>query len=325
MSGGAGAGGLNGFQNTGGNGIESSITGTSLYYGAGGGGYFINNTTGGGYYGGGGLGSNNYGAGGGHQGTIFNSPKNGIVIIRYNIDSSTIVNIQYKENTNVSNVSAEFRSTIQVKGDIVGSSDNRIKKDIIDINSKNALNLISNINPKSFNYIDNIEKGFKNNYGFIAQDIIKIIPDAVKFTKDIIPNIMKKYRIKDDIIETNEDLTSKLLINDNIEIIDKDNKRNKYKILEISSNYIKIDNKIEDNYGFIYGKEVDDFHILDKKIIFTLNVSATQELNKIIKKQQRKLLKQQMKLIKQGKIIKEQELKFEEQEKQLKYLFINNN
>jgi hypothetical protein len=30
-----------------------------------------------------------------------------------------------------------------------------------------------------------------------------------------------------------------------------------------------------------------------------------------------------MKLIKQEKIIKEQELKFEEQEKQLKYLFIN--
>ena len=30
-----------------------------------------------------------------------------------------------------------------------------------------------------------------------------------------------------------------------------------------------------------------------------------------------------MKLIKQEKIIKEQELKFEEQEKQLKYVFIN--
>ena len=140
---------------------------------------------------------------------------------------------------------------------------------------------------------------------------------------DIIPNIMKKYRIKNDIIETNEDLTSKLLINDNIEIIDKDNNRNKYKILEISSNYIKIDKSIEDNYGFIYGKEVEDLHILDKKIIFTLNVSATQELNKQIKKQQKKLLKQQIKLIKQEKIIKEQELKFEEQEKQLKYLFIN--
>jgi hypothetical protein len=112
---------------------------------------------------------------------------------------------------------------------------------------------------------------------------------------------MKKYRIKDDIIETNEDLTSKLLINDNIEIIDKDNKRNKYKILEISSNYIKIDKSIEDNYGFIYGKEVDDLHILDKKIIFTLNVSATQELNKKIKKTTKKIIKTRNEINKTGK------------------------
>jgi hypothetical protein len=264
------------------------------------------------------------GGGGGGGGSFGFSGRGGDGGVIIKIDyTKQIPQIKYYENTNISNISAEFRNTIQVKGDIVASSDNRIKKDIFDINSKNALDLISRINPKSFNYIDNIDKGFKNNYGFIAQDIIKNIPDAVRFTKDIIPNIMKKYRINNDIIETNEDLTSKLYINDNIEIIDKDNNRNKYKILDISSNYIKIDKSIEDNYGFIYGKEVEDFHILDKKIIFTLNVSATQELNKRIKKQQRKLLKQEMKLIKQEKIIKEQELKFEEQEKQLKYLFIN--
>ena len=141
------------------------------------------------------------------------------------------------------------------------------------------------------------------------------------YQKGIYPDYNKIIAIGD----IHGDYNALLLVLIKAKIIDKDNKRNKYKILEISSNYIKIDKKIEDNYGFIYGKEVDDFHILDKKIIFTLNVSATQELNKRIKKQQRKLLKQEMKLIKQEKIIKEQELKFEEQEKQLKYLFINNN
>ena len=298
----------------------SNSTQIAVGYGIGG-----NNSGGNGSYGMTINGFDGYNGGGGGGGGSFTSSGRGgdggvIIKIDYTKQEKKIT---YYENTNISNISAEFRNTIQVKGDIVGSSDNRIKKDIFDINSKNALDLISRINPKSFNYIDNIDKGFKNNYGFIAQDIIKNIPDAVRFTKDIIPNIMKKYRINNDIIETNEDLTSKLYINDNIEIIDKDNNRNKYKILDISSNYIKIDKSIEDNYGFIYGKEVEDFHILDKKIIFTLNVSATQELNKRIKKQQRKLLKQEMKLIKQEKIIKEQELKFEEQEKQLKYLFIN--
>ena len=318
--GGGGAGSAGSGRNAG-NGYPSSITGTTLYYGAGGYGSTESRTV----FGNPSIGPISYGCGLNaidfDNYYIYRSSNYGAVIIRYNYPS--IINPISKANTNVSNVSAEFRNTIQVKGDIVASSDNRIKKDVVDINSKNALDLISKINPKSFNYIDNIEKGLKNNYGFIAQDIIKNIPDAVRFTKDIIPNIMKKYRIKNDIIETNEDLTSKLLINDNIEIIDKNNKRNKYKIIEISSNYIKIDKSIEDNYGFIYGKEVEDLHILDKKIILTLNVSATQELNKQIKKQQRKLLKQEMKLLEQEKIIKEQELKFEEQEKQLKYLFIN--
>ena len=33
---------------------------------------------------------------------------------------------------------------------------------------------------------------------------------------------------------------------------------------------------------FIYGKEINDFHTLSKEYIFTLNVSATQELYKLI-------------------------------------------
>lgn len=36
----------------------------------------------------------------------------------------------------------------------------------------------------------------------------------------------------------------------------------------------------------IQGKKVDDFHILNKNAIFTINVGATQELYKIIKEQQ---------------------------------------
>ena len=36
----------------------------------------------------------------------------------------------------------------------------------------------------------------------------------------------------------------------------------------------------------IQGKKVDDFHILNKNAIFTMNVGATQELYKIIQQQQ---------------------------------------
>ena len=214
-------------------------------------------------------------------------------------------------NKTWTNISAYFDSHILINGDIVITSDIRIKNNINDINSKKSLDLISKINPKSFKYIDFVEKGDKNNYGFIAQDINEFIPEAVGYKKENIPNIFKLFDVKDDIIETTEDLTSQLSINDNIKIINKDNKED-YKILEISSNHIKIDKKIEGDKCFIYGKEIEDFHILDKDIIFTLNVSATQELNKKIKKQKKEIKKQNDKMKEYDKIIKERRNKLKE-------------
>ena len=38
------------------------------------------------------------------------------------------------------------------------------------------------------------------------------------------------------------------------------------------------------NNVFLYGKEVNDFHILDKQKLFALNFSATQEIDKIQQK-----------------------------------------
>ena len=237
----------------------------------------------------------------------------------YNITTSS--NITMSLSTKIwTNISAYFESHILVNGDIVITSDNRIKNNINDINSKKSLDLISKINPKSFKYIDFVEKGDKNNYGFIAQDINEIIPDAVGYKKETIPNIFKLFDVKDDIIETTEDLTSQLSINDNIKIINKENKED-YKILEISSNHIKIDKKIEGDKCFIYGKEIDDFHILDKDIIFTLNVSATQELNKKIKKQKKKIKKQKDKMKEYDKIIKQRRNKLKEQQNEIDLLF----
>ena len=39
------------------------------------------------------------------------------------------------------------------------------------------------------------------------------------------------------------------------------------------------------NYVYCYGKEIDDFHRLDKQKLFALNFSATQEIDRIQQKQ----------------------------------------
>jgi hypothetical protein len=49
---------------------------------------------------------------------------------------------------------------------------------------------------------------------------------------------------------------------------------------------IEIDKEINTEKIFIYGKEIKDFHSLKKDYIFTLNVCATQELYKIIQRQE---------------------------------------
>jgi hypothetical protein len=45
----------------------------------------------------------------------------------------------------------------------------------------------------------------------------------------------------------------------------------------------------EYNNVFCYGKEVDDFHVLDKPKLFTINFSATQEIDKIQQVEKTKL------------------------------------
>ena len=47
-------------------------------------------------------------------------------------------------------------------------------------------------------------------------------------------------------------------------------------------NNIIVDKVIDGSDIFINGKIVDDFNILDKNYIYTLNVSATQQLHRII-------------------------------------------
>ena len=74
-------------------------------------------------------------------------------------------------------------------------------------------------------------------------------------------------------------------VNDEIKITSMDNNEATYKIIAINENKTTIDKEIEGNKCFVYCKKINDFHALDKNYIYTLNVSATQELYKLIQQQ----------------------------------------
>jgi hypothetical protein len=165
-------------------------------------------------------------------------------------------------------------------GSLTNPSDSRIKKDIEDINDDTALNKILLIQPTTYNYIEEERnKGFGKVYGFIAQQIREVIPEAVPIIQYVIPNIYKSCLIKNK-SEVYHSIPLDTPIDTEVKI-----KGLTYKIKEIYEDYFVIDNDIDTDEAFVFGYNVDDFHTLNKDYIFTLNVCATQELHRRIEAQ----------------------------------------
>jgi hypothetical protein len=167
-------------------------------------------------------------------------------------------------------------------GSLTNPSDSRIKKDIEDINDDTALNKILLIQPTTYNYIDEERnKGFGKVYGFIAQQIREVIPEAVPIieTTTPIPNIYNSCLIHNK-REVYYSIPFDTPIDTSVKIDDL-----LYKIKEIYEDYFVIDKDIEAVEAFVYGYNIEDFHTLDKTYIFTLNVCATQELHRRIEAQ----------------------------------------
>jgi hypothetical protein len=159
-------------------------------------------------------------------------------------------------------------------------SDKRIKKDVKTI--ENSLDLIEKINPVSFKYIDYVERGTINNYGVIAQEIEKIIPEVINSHKDFIPNIYKNVDSYDKDLLRLYINTDDLDIGDKIKIFDIKNKEHLKTIVDKNDDYITIDEEIKDYEDesaiFLYGKEIADVKNVNYEALFTINIKATQEL-----------------------------------------------
>jgi len=161
------------------------------------------------------------------------------------------------------------------------SSDERIKENIVDVSDNLALEMLRNIPVKYYEYKDKLNKGTGKTIGFIAQEVKEHLPMAVGIQTNIIPNEM---RFLTDISWNDTTLYTDLSDCSGI-------KYRFYVSNDISGNYLvkkevigNSDNSFTFdqswNHVFCYGREVDDFHTLDKQKLFALNFSATQELDR---------------------------------------------
>jgi hypothetical protein len=185
-------------------------------------------------------------------------------------------------------VCAKFNGGVWATLYYMVSSDSRIKEDIQDINDDNALQSILSIEPKTYKYVDKLERGNKKVYGFIAQQVRDVIPEAVKIEKSYIPNIYSVADYNNNVITLPSQPTKVVIkVDDKIKCYDKDNKEILVEVIEvIDALTFRIKNiEYSDTEIFVYGTFVDDFHTLNKDYIFTLNVCATQELHRRIEAQ----------------------------------------
>ena len=170
-------------------------------------------------------------------------------------------------------------------------SDKRIKKDFLLSRNDKDLSTLSKLEVTDYRHIDFVTKGEAYKIGFIAQQVEQIYPEAVSKSKDFIPNVYlpaTKATVQNETLRIDMAKDIALVKGDKVRFYVKD-KMHESEVADI----ILPGNETEglsftiNNWKngdvqevFVYGKEVNDFRAVDYDRIFTLNVSATQELIK---------------------------------------------
>ena len=207
-----------------------------------------------------------------------------------------------------------------IVGDWIGAySDERIKDVIGRSSSKDDLSDLLSVEVTDYKMKDKVQYGDKVTKKVIAQQLKTVFPQAVSLQTKVIPNIYKISEIKEGYIALKTDLKK----GDRVKLIFEDNEQTNEELVEVlSADKIgfTIDNKKEGKV-FVYGKEVDDFHVVDYDAVSMLNVSATQELYKLILNQQKTIEKQKIQISAQIEESKKVQSSFDERIKNLENLF----
>jgi hypothetical protein len=103
---------------------------------------------------------------------VFYSQKGDVILTRMTIETSGAVTIN-----NLANASNPVNVQVDVNGTLVRTSSINIKEDVQ--NLPYGLNEIMLLQPSKFSYIDKYKYGEGYDIGFIAEDVINVIPEAV--------------------------------------------------------------------------------------------------------------------------------------------------
>jgi hypothetical protein len=167
-------------------------------------------------------------------------------------------------------------------------SDERIKTEITVIDDGKALMQINQLESKEYHYIDPLDRKELKTIGFLAQEVKEVLPNAISYRIGLVPDemrIISEPQWNSNVLTipyldmSPENLTGKckFCVLDDTEgnefelDCEKDSDGNKTNRFKFEKEYANV---------FFHGKEVNDFHTIDKNQIFALHHSAIQELSR---------------------------------------------
>ena len=197
--------------------------------------------------------------------------------------------------TNSSNydyVSIKAKGTIWTQTRYFVSSDRRIKMEIEDVNDTEALDIVNKIPCRKYYYKDpHRQRSPDKTIGFIAQEVKEHLPEAISLETEMIPDEL--LYIENPIWNEN------VLTIENLVFTDKHTGKCTFEVrdgesgigetIELTVNDDKKSFTFEKhwNYVVLTQKEVNDFHTLDKNLIFALHHAAIQEVDRQLQAEKR--------------------------------------
>src|SRR5262249_44344129 len=126
-----------------------------------------------------------------------------------------------------------------------------------------------------YSYIDSLSHGIGTHKKLIGQQMLKVFPQAVSRSTDVVPDIYQKAAINDGWVQ----LATNLNKGERVRLITGKN-QSIHEVLEVAEGQFRTDFATDGDEVFVYGREVDDFLNIDYDAVAMLNVSATQQIKK---------------------------------------------
>ncbi len=236
--------------------------------------------------------------------TIYNSTTS----VTANTSASTpqLGNPDYYGANGSGNGSYTWPTCIWADGVVAGTaffamSDQRIKDVVARSSAASDLQLINQLQVTDYRLKDRIGSGTAIHKGFIAQEVRKLIPEAVSSSRNYIPDIylsatQSVYNADEKRLSVTLAKPHALAVGDWVRIYGDDATMESQVLKVKSATCFVVASEKPVAKAFVYGRRVDDFLAVDYNRLFTTGIGAIQELDRQIKEKDARIATLEAKL-----------------------------